>query len=99
MFPVENLPMNMDSYEQTVNCLPIKKNSLFWDSISLLMDIHCVIYNKVLPISSIFPAKLGWNFQTHSEFTNNTVHNFKRKRNELHAVQTKFVSHAKTNNE
>lgn len=60
---------------------------------------QCVICNKVLPNSSMFPAKLRRHFETHPDFTNKTADYFKRKSDELHAVQTKFVSHVKTNNE
>lgn len=60
---------------------------------------QCVIWNKVLPNSSMFPAKLRRHFETHPDFTNKTADYFKGKGDELHAIQKKFVSHVKTNNE
>lgn len=60
---------------------------------------QCVIYNKVLPNSSMFPVKLRQHFETSPDFTYKTADYFKRKSDQLHTVQTKFVSHAMTNNE
>jgi hypothetical protein len=56
-----------------------------------------VIYNKVLPNSSIFPAKLKRHFETHHDFINKTADYLKKKKKyELHATQKTFVSHVKT---
>ncbi|XP_025414925.1 zinc finger BED domain-containing protein 5-like [Sipha flava] len=60
---------------------------------------QCVICNKVLPNSSMFPAKLRRHFETHPDFTNKTADYFKRKSDELHATQKTFISHVKTHSE
>ncbi|XP_050544325.1 zinc finger BED domain-containing protein 5-like [Daktulosphaira vitifoliae] len=61
---------------------------------------QCVIIcNKVLPNSSMFPAKLKRHFETHPDFMNKTTDYFKRKSDELHSIQKTFVSHVKTHNE
>jgi len=60
---------------------------------------QCVICNKVLPNSSMFPAKLRRHFETHPDFINKTADYFKRKSDELHATQKTFVSHVKTHSE
>ncbi|KAJ4446474.1 hypothetical protein ANN_13170 [Periplaneta americana] len=59
---------------------------------------QCVKCNKVLPNSSMLPAKLRQHFETHPDYTNKTADYFKRKCDELHAVQTKILSRIKTNN-
>lgn len=60
---------------------------------------QCVICNKVLPNSSMFPVKLRRHFETHPDFTNKTADYFKRKSDELHATQKTFISHVKTHSE
>lgn len=58
-----------------------------------------VIFNNILPNSSMFPAKLKRHFETHPDFTNITAHYFKRKIDKLHVVQTTFVSRVKIQRE
>lgn len=53
---------------------------------------QCVICDKVLPNSSMFPAKLKRHFETHPNFIKKTADYFKRKSDELHVVQKAFVS-------
>lgn len=60
---------------------------------------QCVVCTKVLPNSSMFPAKLRRHFDTHPEYKNRTSDYFKTKSCELHEVQKKFVTHVKSNNE
>lgn len=50
-----------------------------------------LICNKVLPNSSMFPAKLKRNFETDPDFINKNTDYFKRKSNELHETQKTFV--------
>ncbi|VVC30561.1 Hypothetical protein CINCED_3A012991 [Cinara cedri] len=60
---------------------------------------QCVICNKVLPNSLMFPAKLKQYFETHPDFINKTADYFKRKSDEFHVTPKTFVSHVKTYSE
>lgn len=51
---------------------------------------QCVICDKVLPNSSMFPAKLRRHFETHPDFKNKTADYFKRKSDELHSLPDKI---------
>lgn len=60
---------------------------------------QCVICDKVLFNSSMFPAKLKRHFETHPSFINKTADYFKRKSDELHVARKAFVSQVKTHAE